>query len=79
MAEIDYLIHAPKDGDPYVHLSLSQSSVIVRDGRRYRVLSPQLIGDTEIDYYVDDLKKQLDRVRENAKRALDRAKNKAEK
>lgn len=74
MAKIDYLINAPKEGEPpfppYIYLWLSEHSEIERDGKSYITLSPQLMGDSEIDYYVDRLIEQLNRVRKKAKERL---------
>ena len=79
MAEIDYLINTPKEGDLpppmlYVQLYVSQYS---RDERGHILLSCELASDGEIDEYVDSLIKQLNEVRKKAKRSLSKAKTKS--
>ena len=64
-----------KQGDlalsPFSHLELTQYS---RDGQGHVHLSPQLMTDSEVDYWVDNLIEQLEKARRKAKRDLKRAK-----
>ena len=74
MAELSVLTIAPKKNDPpfhspYVHIYLSTYST----GDNGKILmSPQLINDAEIDYEVDSLIKQLEKVRKKAKKELNK-------
>ena len=58
---------------PFVHLQLNIWS---QNNGNDHLLTAQLINDTEIDWWVDALKRDLDRAGRLAKGALRRAKEK---
>jgi len=75
MAKIDVFYKAPgKKSLPhptFVHLWLSGYS---SDEDENILLSPELATNQEVDYYVDDLVKQLEQVRRKAKKILEKNK-----
>ena len=70
----DYNLVAPKEGDypftPSIHIVLNNVSTD-SDGRVS--LSAQLMTDHEIDYRIQSIKDDLDRIGHTAKQALRRA------
>jgi len=67
----DFRLSAPKERDypfaPFIHIILKSHST---DGDGKSRLSAQLMTDQEIDYRIQLLKDDLDRVGRAAKRAL---------
>jgi len=57
--------------DPYVQLTLSNFS---QDSPGKVFLTPRLASEMEIDTFVDDLMKQLEKARKKAKENLKKAK-----
>jgi hypothetical protein len=76
MAKINVIYKTPgKNSLPYptfVHLCLSGYS---SDEDENILLSPELATNQEVDYYVDDLVKQLEKVRRKAKKILEKNKS----
>ena len=71
-----FVISATKDDlpfPPFVHLHLKMWSHREGKGSDLPLLTAQLTTDTEIDYWVDFLKRDLDRAGRRAKAALKRA------
>lgn len=70
----DFKLVAPKDGDypftPFIHIVLNSFST---DSDGSVSLSAQLMTDQEIDYRIQSLKDELDRIGHAAKQARRRA------
>lgn len=77
IGKFEYRIIAPRKGDPpfspFIHIGLENWSTAADGWPR---LTPQLMTDGEIDYYVSKFKADLDKVGRLAKRALQRANEK---
>ena len=73
-----YFVLAPKKDElpfsPIIRLHLKMWSH--DEGNDLPLITPQLINDQEIDYWVDALKRDLDRIGRLAKGALKRANEK---
>ena len=73
MAEVDVWLRAPgKDDPPFIPIANLWLSVYSKVNGKV-LLSPELISDEEIDYWVDDLIRQLESVRNSAKKRLSKA------
>lgn len=72
MAKIDIFIKSKnKNSIPsYTFLNIWVSHGINKDTEGRIFISPELASDQEIDYCIDDLIKQLERVRKKAKKIL---------
>ena len=75
MAKIDVWLRAPGKDDPPFNpiINLWLRGYSEEDGKV--LLSPDLMSDGEIDYWVTDLIRQLESVRKSAKKKRSKAKN----
>ncbi len=75
MAKIDVFEVAPRKGDmpfsPYLNIYLSEH---FSGSEGYKLLSPKLMTDKEIDEAVDSLIMQLEKARKKAKSKLKKVK-----